>query len=273
MSDERALVPLEERTVIFYDDELTAVLVRVGSEEQVFVPVRPLCDYLGVDWSAQRKRIVGDAVLSEAARSVAVTATEAGGRREMLCLPLDLLNGWLFGVSAARVKPEIRERLVRYQKECYRVLARAFVKEPTAGDVSPTTATLLQVREMGRAIMQMAEEQMEFERRLTTTESRLERAAQVYGDLTRRVTTLEQKLAPGQAVTEEQASQISQAVKAVALALGKASGRNEFGGVYGELYRKFGVASYRMLPARKFQEAMRFLAEWHETVTGGPLSF
>lgn len=75
------------------------------------------------------------------------------------------------------------------------MLARAFVKEPTASDVSPTTATLLQVRKMGRAIMQMAEEQIEFERRLTTTESRLERAAQVYGDLTRRVTTLEQKRA------------------------------------------------------------------------------
>jgi hypothetical protein len=67
---------LEERTVIFYDDELTAVMVY---EEQVFVPVRLLCDYLGMDWSAQRKRIVGDAVLSEAARSVAVTVTEANG--------------------------------------------------------------------------------------------------------------------------------------------------------------------------------------------------
>ena len=76
MSDEKALVPLEERTVIFYDDELTTVLVREGDEEQVFVPVRPLCDYLGVDWSAQRERIAGDAVLSETTRSVAVTATE-----------------------------------------------------------------------------------------------------------------------------------------------------------------------------------------------------
>ena len=74
-------------------------------------------------------------------------------------------------------------------------------------------------------------------------------------------------------MTEEQASQISQAVKSVAQALGKASGRNEFGGVYGELYRKFGIASYKMLPARRFQEAMRFLAEWYETVTGGPLPF
>ena len=32
----------------------------------------------------------------------------------------------------------------------------------------------------------------------------------------------------------EQASQISQAVKAVAMELSKQSGRNEYGGVYGE---------------------------------------
>jgi hypothetical protein len=80
MSYEKALIPLEERTVIIYDNELTAILVRVGGEEQIFVPVRPLCDHLGVDWSAQRQRIVGDTVLSEAARSMAVTATEASGR-------------------------------------------------------------------------------------------------------------------------------------------------------------------------------------------------
>ena len=238
------------------------MLVRGGSEEQVFVPVRPLCDYLGVDWSAQFRRLSRDLVLSEVQVTVAVTATD-DRVREQVCLPLDYLNGWLFGVSAERVKPEIRERLIRYQKECYRVLARAFVKEPTAGDVSPTTATLLQVREMGRAIMQMAEEQIKFERRLTTSGSRLERAAQVYGDLTRCVTTLEQELIPGPTVAEEQASQISQAVKAVALAFGKDSGRNEFGGVYGEFYRKFGVASNRMLPARRLEEATSFLADWH----------
>jgi hypothetical protein len=45
----------------------------------------------------------------------------------------------------------------------------------------------------------------------------------------------------GRLVTPDQARQISQAVKAVAIALGKKSGRNKFGGVFGELYRKFGI--------------------------------
>lgn len=40
----------------------------------------------------------------------------------MVCLPLHYLNGWLFGIDANRVKPELKEKLIRYQKECYEVL-------------------------------------------------------------------------------------------------------------------------------------------------------
>lgn len=43
--------------------------------------------------------------------------------------------------------------------------------------------------------------------------------------------------------------------------------------MYGELYRKFGITGYKQLPARRFQEAMGFLTEWHENVTDSPLPF
>jgi hypothetical protein len=68
-------------------------------------------------------------------------------------------------------------------------------------------------------------------------------------------------------VSDEQASQISQAVKAVAMAFSKQTGRNEYGGVYGELYRRFGITSYKLLPARRFQEAMDWLSEWYQSIT------
>jgi hypothetical protein len=44
----------------------------------------------------------------------------------------------------------------------------------------------------------------------------MEQAAVVVADLRKRVTAVEQKLSPGKAVTDDQASRISQAVKAVA---------------------------------------------------------
>jgi hypothetical protein len=59
---------------------------------------------------------------------------------------------------------------------------------------------------------------------------------------TMRLEQIETKLGDEQrTVTPEQASQISQAVKAVAIALGQQTRKNEFGAVYGELYRQFGI--------------------------------
>ena len=256
---EKALAPIEERTVGFYDDEIPIAIIDSG---EVYVPLRPLCDFLGVNYRSQRRRVDRDPVLSK--HIVDVTISTSGGPQAAPCISLDYLNGWLFGISAASVKENIRDRVVLYQEKCYKVLKDAFQ------DPQPTAAmsTLIQVREMGRAIMQMAEEQIEFERRLTTTEGRLEKAAVVYGDLTIRVETLEQRMGPGQPVTEEQASQISQAVKAVAMTLSKTSGSNQYGAVYGELYRKFGITSYKLLPARRFNEAMEFLTEWNNELVG-----
>ena len=61
-----ALEPIEQREVPFYEDDVTAVLVQSDEGEQVLIPIRPLCDRLGIAWSAQRQRILRDSVLSEA---------------------------------------------------------------------------------------------------------------------------------------------------------------------------------------------------------------
>ena len=82
-----------------------------------------------------------------------------------------------------------------------------------------------------------------------------------------RLEAVEAELGKGERfITQSQAMEISQAVKTVALKLGERSQRNEFGGVYGELYRKFGIPSYRELPASRFDEAMDFLNEWLQSL-------
>lgn len=68
-----------------------------------------------------------DEVLAGEVRFVVVTPTNPqGGDPETLALPLDFLPGWLFGIDAARVKPELRERIIRYRRECYRRLWESF---------------------------------------------------------------------------------------------------------------------------------------------------
>jgi hypothetical protein len=97
MEDETTLEPIEQRDVDFYGDVITAVLVEVDGRETVYIPLRPVCDYLGVSWAGQRERVNRDAVLSEVVRGVRVTRTPGvgGGTQEMLSIPLDYLNGWV----------------------------------------------------------------------------------------------------------------------------------------------------------------------------------
>jgi hypothetical protein len=257
MSDEKALVPVEQKIVEFYEDQVTAVRLDSG---EVFVAVRSICDNLGVAWSSQRRRILRDPVLTEEMRPVTLTVMGTGQQVDTLCLPLKFIPGFLFGMNADRVKPEIRDRLIRYQRECYDVLAEAFLDGRLTTD--PDFEALLaqdtpeaQAVHMARAMLRLASIQLVMRGQLDDHEERLEALESQLGD-------------PDRYITPDQAMQLSQAVKTVAMKLSKASGRNEYGGVYGELYRKFGITSYKQLPAAKFDEAMSWLNEWRASIEG-----
>lgn len=131
---------LVQRSVQFYGDDL-AVIRYEGVD---YAPVKPVCDILGIDWEGQRQRIERDEVLRSTA--VVLQAVGADGRqRDMTCLPLEMFNGWLFGVSSGHIRPENRETLIRYKRECYRALARAFgdYTTPPPNTVIDTTSARL----------------------------------------------------------------------------------------------------------------------------------
>lgn len=263
MSQEKSLVPTEQKQIIFYDDALTAVIVE--DEERgrvVYVPIRPICDYLGISFGSQRNRINRDAVLADEVRIVFITNTNSqGGNPNTLCLPLDYLNGWLFGISPTRVKESLREKVIAYQRECYKTLAAAFLTtSPSPTDEAAGSFSLLQVRELGLAIVKMAEEQM-------ALTARLDKAALVVGEHGRRITSLEQQLAPRQVITDEQAADIADKVKALALLLThQDSSKNHFQSIFAELYRRFRVSSYKVIRQAQYQLVVDFLDEWAASV-------
>lgn len=108
-------------TVSFHDQSIIAI----EHEGKHFVALRPIVENIGLDWAAQYTRINRHHVLKSTV-AVMTTVAEDGKQREMLCLPLSMLNGWLFGVDVNRVREEIRPKLIRYQTECFDVLYRHF---------------------------------------------------------------------------------------------------------------------------------------------------
>lgn len=267
-----ALMPLEERQVDFYGDEITAVLVDDGQPE-VYVPLKPLVEYMGLSWTGQYERIQRDQVLSEMAQLIRVTRIKSRrGNPVELCLPLKFLPGFLFGISASRVREELRDRVLRYQRECYDVLWEAFQDgRLTAGD---GFEELLQQETNPVATYRMLQALTRMARNQILLEARVEEHGEALGDTRARLDQLELLLdSPQRTISTAQATRISQAVKAIAMQLSKQTGRNEYGGVYGELYRRFQIPGYRELPATLFEEAMTWLTGWWQQLTDDELPF
>ena len=109
----------------FHNQSLSAALV----EGIPYVAMKPICENIGLQWEGQHQRINRHPILSSTMCMTHIVA-EDGKQREMLMLPLDYLNGWLFGVDASRVRAEIKPRLLEYQRECFKVLASHFAPKP-----------------------------------------------------------------------------------------------------------------------------------------------
>ena len=132
-------------TVDFYGNSIVAVL----KEGVPYVAMKPICENIGLDWKSQHRRIQGSPVLSEGV--VIMTIPSEGGYQDTLCLPLEMLNGWLFGIDVNRVKPELKDKLVRYQKECYSILFKHFFRPEQTAPV--TSAVELTAAERGARIV------------------------------------------------------------------------------------------------------------------------
>lgn len=116
-------------TVDFRGDTLFAV----ENDDGHFVALKPIVDAMGLDWSAQLKRVKRDPILSEGMVMMA-TPFGRGGGQESVCLKLELVNGWLFTIETGRIKDdEVKSRVITYQRECYQVLHERFAGKQNSG--------------------------------------------------------------------------------------------------------------------------------------------
>ena len=102
--------------------EISAVADESGN---IFVPVKPICQAIGIDHPAQVQRIKRHRKLSSV--MVTITTTGADGKSyEMLALPLQYVYGWLFSIDLSMVAESALPTVEKYQDECYDVLYHHF---------------------------------------------------------------------------------------------------------------------------------------------------
>lgn len=152
-------------TVNFRGDELYGF----KQDDGTFLALKPMVEAMGLDWSAQLKRVKRDPILVEGMAMMA-TPFGRGGDQECVCIKLDLINGWLFTIDSSRIKDDtVRQRVQTYQRECYQVLHDHFAgkRKPIEADGEPTElpTTLERLRlvtETRQTFSQMAAREMWF---------------------------------------------------------------------------------------------------------------
>lgn len=123
-----------------------------------YVAMRPVVENLGLDWATQLRKLRG-VMGNSNRRGISIVDDERGshmttpskfgyceisipskgGIQKMLCIPLKKLNGWLFSINPEKVRADIRDKLIKYQEECFTVLHDYWTKGEVKNPRKKTT--------------------------------------------------------------------------------------------------------------------------------------
>lgn len=283
MSEEvGAIVPAEQRTISFYGDELVAVRDEAGT---VWVPIRRLCEAIGISRQGQLRRIRDDPVMSRHLRSGNILLPD-GRTFSMECLPVKWVRFWLATLNAKSAKEAIRPKIIQYQEEVADIIDRAFARAP----ITPAAideAHMVAMRDLARqqaelwdamiverrrldAVQELAEDHEGMIRDLEQSIEGLRRElALVQAELNKRLTAVSNQIrllpAPRETrLTPEQKATIRGLVEDLVAAADARGvklwqGKNNYQSAYATLNRTFGVAKYEELTAAQYPKAVEWL--------------
>ncbi|MGI2316354.1 phage antirepressor N-terminal domain-containing protein [Pasteurella multocida] len=109
-------ISTQTQTISFYGSQLITLKV----DDVIYTAVKPIVEALGLSWSSQHRKLENSKGKFNCAHMSIVA--EDGKLREMLCMPLKKLNGWLFSINPEKVRSDLKEKVIQYQEECFEAL-------------------------------------------------------------------------------------------------------------------------------------------------------
>jgi hypothetical protein len=227
---------------------------------QPYVPVRAMCEALGIDPSAQLRRIKRDLAIADALVVLTPKDGDAwGGARQISCLWLKRLPYWLGTLSASRIKSEHQDKIVRFKREFAEVAWGAFRSAIFPEDIlaeldsapSPAEQEYQQLMDEAAALRQQIREQGE-----------------KIDDVVTRVAGLEARFLGTEFINADQASQLRRMVAVLVSKIETNKGKQSpvFQRVHAELKRQFNVPSYLLIAEKEYPKVAKFLADWYRRV-------
>lgn len=106
------------------------IVIVVDEKGEKFVPIKPICEALGVNYTTQLEKLENDELIDSVIPLRGTTGAD-GKTYKMKCIPLEFVFGWLFSISSKNVKEEVKESLINYKRLCHKALYNYFTEHAT----------------------------------------------------------------------------------------------------------------------------------------------
>lgn len=107
---------MQTLTAEFLGKEITLV----DNNGVAYVAMREVVEGIGLSWGSQSIKLNENSKKFNCFHIETVGAD--GKNRQMLCMPIKKLNGWLFSINPNKVRSDLKARLENYQEECFLAL-------------------------------------------------------------------------------------------------------------------------------------------------------
>lgn len=110
------MTSLTQIAVPFHNAELYVV----EHKGQPYTPLRQIVQGMGLDWASQFVKIKQK--FESCVVEITMQIMGDDQARSHTCIPVRKLTAWLYSVNPNKVKPELRDTVIKYQEECDDVL-------------------------------------------------------------------------------------------------------------------------------------------------------
>lgn len=100
-------------------------IVTVEQNGEIFVPIKPICEAIGIDVDSQRNKLNSDDFFNSTTAIITAVAADEK-ERDMFAISAKYVYGWLATINPGKVAPEARDAVINYRQECYDVLYEHF---------------------------------------------------------------------------------------------------------------------------------------------------
>ena len=111
--------------VTFHGDTIYCI----AYQNQPYTAMKPIVENLGLGWASQSQKLN-----SNKGRwgVTIIVIPSSSGEQNTLCMPVRKLPAYLASINPNKVRPELREKIIRYQNECDDVLWDYWMNKWTA---------------------------------------------------------------------------------------------------------------------------------------------